>query len=594
MYEIKINWNNASRDKTDDFFLNQNSFISSKLLLVSFLILMNLTLIHSSSLVAQQYNRSLDFRFQVLHHNTESENGIYHELLSPIYFELGIGGRHLYSACYIYDSVSVYDVKKGGMLFNLRTYHNGEVLDGVVQKLDGPKPIVISPNGRYLSVIARETNTLSIYQIDADGLLSHPQTYSHGDFVSDGNGGTIRLELLGLRDSRFHISGEKLFAFTITSNVIIAFDVSSNGLINPNIYRNFVLPDGSGEHIISGRRGFFHPNGKNLYVVERNRIFVLSVSPDLQLSLLKVYSNGESLNGVSQSINLPADGVVNVLYNLLYLADYFNNSLLIYKINSDGLFSEVTVIFFPEYTSNSSVTTLFLSFDNRYLYVVNYGHHWVRIYELNEGIPGQYVQYSDGDPYLTGHYFLLFPISIAFSPDDSITYISSFQELSVYRTTPPEDYDFFSEELTCKNRLERVNGEHFDVLTLIESTNNTINLYGQRQRDRETDLNQYRQQLAIEINTTDSLETNITRDLDDRHDRFEEIIEAFGQAKKVLFAHESELADAQKTQELELIDFKITQNKIENDARSRSNHIIPTLLSILQFSCAPVIFIILH
>ncbi len=594
MYEFKANWNRIARVRTDTPFLSRHSYKPSKLPLAGLVILILLTLLYSIPLIAQQYNRSFDFRFQMFHDGIESENGLYHELLGPKHFVRGIGGRNLYVSCILSDSLSVYDVKKGGGLFNLRLYHNGEILDGIIQRLDGPYLLSISPNGRYLSVVARESDTLSIYQIDANGSLSHPRTYSHGDFVSDGNSGTIRLELLGLRDSRFHISGEKLFAITTISNSTIAFDVSRNGLINPNIYRNFILPDSDREYIISGSRGIFHPNGKFLYILAKNAIFILSVSPDLQLSLLNIYRNGESLNGINQRINNLHDGVVSVVYNLLYLVDFYNNSLLVYRINDDGMFSEVTVIFYSGQTYNQGVITLSLSFDNRFLYVVNYPLDWIRIYELNEGMPSQYIHYSDGDPYLTDRHFIYFPTTIAFSPDESHLYVSSNQQLSTYRTTPSETYDFFSETLTCENRLEVIDGEHFDILNLIESTNNTIKYYSQSQRDRETDLNLYRQQLAIEINATDSLEENITLDLNNRNERFEVINDEFEQSKKILFAREAELSETQTTYEQELVDYKLTQNKIENDSSSRSSHPIFTLFSILQFSCSPVIFLVLH
>jgi 6-phosphogluconolactonase len=180
--------------------------------------------------------------------------------------------RFLYVANSRSDSVTVLSIGATGLL-TLVPPTSGNP-NPVAAAGSSPTAIAVAPINRFLYVANSASNTVSVFQVEAGGLLTLvPPAGSGTNPVS--TGGTAPTAL-GMSSN-----GQFLYVTNSSSNNVTAFQVETNGLLTP------IPPAGSGTNPVSVRG-----TAPNSIAVSPNGAFLYTANGGGNVSAFSIGSNG--------------------------------------------------------------------------------------------------------------------------------------------------------------------------------------------------------------------------------------------------------------------------------------------------------------
>ena len=262
-----------------------------------------------------------------------THNGVTHALYGARGLAQSINGEHLYVAAFDGDTLSVYDVAADGSLSNPRVHRNNA--NSAIQPLDGAWNLTLSPDGKHLYVTAFNGSTLSVYDVASDGSLSGRRTYRDGRY----NGAVQRLTFA--RSVILSPNGKHLYLTTTLSSTLSVYDVGSDGsLSNPRVYRHGT-DDGVYHYLLLAGSVVLNPNGKFLYVTAYRALSVYEVGDDGSLSNPRIFRDGTH-NGVTHALNRAWDVILSPDGRYAYVTANDGGTLSVYDTASIEYPSEST------------------------------------------------------------------------------------------------------------------------------------------------------------------------------------------------------------------------------------------------------------
>ena len=293
--------------------------------------------------------------------------------------------QYLYVPSFSSDSLSVYSVGDDGVLSNPRRYDH----DGVIYYLYAPWDIVFSPNRKHLYLTSFYGNRLVAYCVNESGVPSNPRSYQHGEIQ---NGIIIPHELNGARNIALHSNGQHLYVTAFNGNALSVYDVDEDGaLSNPRVYRhgeaqNDIIQELRGAESIALSSGDLH-----LYVTafNGNALSVYDVDEDGALSNPRVYRHGETQNGtlIPHELNGARDIALSSGNQYLYVTAFNGNALSVYDVGEDGALSIVRVYRDGETQNGTShelsgAQDIALSPNDLHLYVTAFEGNALSVYDV--------------------------------------------------------------------------------------------------------------------------------------------------------------------------------------------------------------------
>ncbi len=243
-------------------------------------------------------------------------NGVRSLAMSP-------DGEFVYSVAMFSNSLATFDRNKvsGALSFVDAIYD----ADGGVDGLDGPRSIVISPDGKNLYVAAYDDNKLSVYSRNSvTGDASFLGVYEEGDQDVE--------ELTGPHALALSPDGKNLYV-ALWSNEIIVFDRnSSSGLLTYQSKLSYLEGETKKE---SPRALALSPDGKFMYVASANNDALSVFSRNTETGAIEHEENVfDDSNGVSDldgphAISISSDGAY------LYIAAVSSDSVTSFERDSE-------------------------------------------------------------------------------------------------------------------------------------------------------------------------------------------------------------------------------------------------------------------
>lgn len=243
-------------------------------------------------------------------------NGVRSIAMSP-------DGEFIYSVAMFSNSLATFDRNTGtGALSFVDAIYDA---DGGVDGLDGPRSIVISPDGKNLYVAAYDDNKLSVYSRNSvTGAASFLGVYEEGDQDVE--------ELTGPHALALSPDGKNLYV-ALWSNEIIVFDRnSSSGLLTYGSKLSYLEGETKKE---SPRAMALSPDGKFMYVASANNDALSVFSRDTETGAIEHDENVfDDSNGVSDldgphAISISSDGAY------VYIAAVSSDSVTSFERDSD-------------------------------------------------------------------------------------------------------------------------------------------------------------------------------------------------------------------------------------------------------------------
>jgi 6-phosphogluconolactonase (cycloisomerase 2 family) len=290
-------------------------------------------------------------------------------------------GSLLAVANYVSQSVSVYRVNAQGVLSPVQgsPFATGKK----------PRSAKFSPVGRLLAVEDDDSDSIYMYGVNAQGVLSAVQG---SPFATRSNH----------QSATFSPDGSLLAVANFVSRSVSVYGVNAQGVLSSVQGSPFATES-------RPQSATFSPDGRLLAVANSgsNSVSVYGVNAQGVLSPVQrsPFATGRS----PQSATFSPDG------RLLAVVNYVSNSVSVYRVNDQGVLSPVQGS--PFATGNGPSLATF-SHDGSLLAVANYFSNSVSVYRVNDQGVLSPVQRS---PFATGRS----PQSATFSPDGRLLAVAN-------------------------------------------------------------------------------------------------------------------------------------------------------------------------
>ncbi len=231
-------------------------------------------------------------------------------------------GEFVYSVAMISDSLAMFDrnIATGELSFIDAIYDS----DGGIDGLDGPRSIVMSPDGKNLYVAAYDDNKLSVYSRDSvTGVASFLGVYEEGDQGVE--------ELSNPHALALSADGKNLYV-ALFKNEIIVFDRdSSSGLLTYKSRLSYLTGESKKESI---RSMVLSPDGKYVYVASWNNDAISAFSRDTESGA--IVHKKDVFNGAGGVSNLDGPHAISISQDgaYLYVAASSSHSVTSFERNA--------------------------------------------------------------------------------------------------------------------------------------------------------------------------------------------------------------------------------------------------------------------
>ena len=142
--------------------------------------------------------------------------------MDPVALAISPNNQFVYVASRGSDTVTAFSIEDAGALTLIP--QTGATTNPVSVQGDAPSGMTISPSGQFLYVASSTSNNVTVFQIGASGLLTLvPATGAHPNPVSSGG--------IAPKGVRVSPNGSFLYVVNSGSNTVTVFQIGTNGLL---------------------------------------------------------------------------------------------------------------------------------------------------------------------------------------------------------------------------------------------------------------------------------------------------------------------------------------------------------------------------
>jgi DNA-binding beta-propeller fold protein YncE len=371
-------------------------------------------------------------------------------LVQPSDIVVSPDGAQLYAVSESGDAVLQFQRDEVGALSFVRSY-TGAMPDFEAAKLDGPRDIELSADGRFVYVAARNSNAINVFGRDAaNGDLSLVQVLSNNQADASAAGGTVR-GLNGAAALALTPDGAHLYAVAGIGNTLATFarNTDTGQLVFVEVETNGIDdPSDAGAAVVALERPSglaVSRDGGQVYVASRfgNALLVFGRDSDSQSEgygrLVYRTSHRDGLLGI-EGLGGAFALAVSPDDKHVYVASESDNALVLFDRASDGSLTRR-----KQWTKGDlrlpglgGAQAIQISEDGKEIYVAGFADHSLTVFRrvtvdsassvAGDLSPLQSVFDGDGD-----NQDMAGPVAIAISPEQRNVYVAANLDNAIVR-----------------------------------------------------------------------------------------------------------------------------------------------------------------